>query len=97
MDGGAWWAAVYGVAQNRTRLKRLSSSSSSSYNIAQYYGEWVAGLQRLVLSALGEVGWVSHQPMSLGRVALSISRVLRLPYVARPALFYRSHDAKKEA
>ena len=25
--GGAWWAAVYGVAQNRTRLDRLSSSS----------------------------------------------------------------------
>ena len=25
---GAWWAAVYGVAQSRTRLKRLSSSSS---------------------------------------------------------------------
>ena len=29
-DGGVWWAAVYGVAQSRTRLKRLSSSSSSS-------------------------------------------------------------------
>ena len=29
-DGEAWWAAVYGVAQSRTRLKRLSSSSSSS-------------------------------------------------------------------
>ena len=27
-DGGAWWVAVYGVAQSRTRLKRLSSSSS---------------------------------------------------------------------
>ena len=27
-DGGAWWAAVYGVAQSRTRLKRLSSSRS---------------------------------------------------------------------
>ena len=25
---GAWWAAIYGVAQSRTRLKRLSSSSS---------------------------------------------------------------------
>ena len=25
--GGAWWAAVYGVAQSWTRLKRLSSSS----------------------------------------------------------------------
>ena len=29
-DGGAWWPAVYGVAQSWTRLKRLSSSSSSS-------------------------------------------------------------------
>ena len=28
-DGGAWWAAIYGVAQSRTRLKQLSSSSSS--------------------------------------------------------------------
>ena len=27
-DGGAWWAAIYGVAQSRTQLKRLSSSSS---------------------------------------------------------------------
>ena len=27
-DGEAWWAAVYGVAQSRTWLKRLSSSSS---------------------------------------------------------------------
>ena len=26
-DGEAWWAAVYGVAQSQTRLKRLSSSS----------------------------------------------------------------------
>ena len=28
-DGEAWWAAIYGVAQSRTRLKRLSSSSIS--------------------------------------------------------------------
>ena len=28
-DGGAWWAAVYGVAQSRTRLKQLSHSRSS--------------------------------------------------------------------
>ena len=28
-DGGAWWAAIYGVAQTQTQLKRLSSSSSS--------------------------------------------------------------------
>ena len=29
-DREAWWAAVYGVAQSWTHLKRLSSSSSSS-------------------------------------------------------------------
>jgi len=29
-DGGAWWAAVYGVTQSRTRLKWLNSSSSMS-------------------------------------------------------------------
>ena len=31
-DGGAWWAAIYEVAQSRTRLKRLSSSSSHTAN-----------------------------------------------------------------
>ena len=31
-DGGAWWAAIYGVTQSRKRLKRLSSSSSSNNN-----------------------------------------------------------------
>ena len=30
-DGGAWWTAVYGVAQSWTRLKRLSSSSSRTW------------------------------------------------------------------
>ena len=29
-DRGAWWAAIYEVTKSRTRLKRLSSSSSSS-------------------------------------------------------------------
>ena len=36
-DGGAWWAAVYGVAQSQTRLKRLSSSS-------KYLEAWSFGL-----------------------------------------------------
>ena len=31
-DFGAWWAAVSGVAQSRTRLKRLSSSSSRKHH-----------------------------------------------------------------
>ena len=28
MDGGAWWAAVHGVAKSQTRLRRLSVSKS---------------------------------------------------------------------
>ena len=46
-DGGAWWAAVYGVAQSRTRLKRVSSSSSSS--------------SKQVLWALGETATTGPQ------------------------------------
>ena len=44
-DRGAWWAAVYRVAQSRTRLKWLSSSSSSSSRATQtpYAGETSRG------------------------------------------------------
>ena len=38
-DGGAWWAAVYAVAQSRTQLKWLSSSSSIPFLYPQQY-EW---------------------------------------------------------
>ena len=39
-DRGAWWAAVYGVAQSRTRLKRLSSSSSSIVNYINAHAKY---------------------------------------------------------
>ena len=29
MDGGAWWAAVYGVTQSRTRLSDLAAAAAS--------------------------------------------------------------------
>ena len=35
-DGGAWWAAVSGVAQSWTRLKRLSSSSSMVFSLLRH-------------------------------------------------------------
>ena len=52
-DGGAWWAAVYGVAQSRTRLKRLSSSSSSSKQNKMHvtYVGWLVDL--LLLATQG--------------------------------------------
>jgi len=50
---GAWWAAISGVAQSRTRLKRLSGSSSS---ILSYSESW--------LGANWNISWVlSNLPM----------------------------------
>ena len=51
-DGGAWWAAVYGVAQSRIRLKRLSSSNSSSllhfiYPFTLFFGEQLSSFHLL--------------------------------------------------
>ena len=43
-DRGAWWAAVYGVAQSQTLLKRLSSSSSSSIFFTELLVESQFGL-----------------------------------------------------
>ena len=40
-DGGAWWAAVYGVAQSRTGLKQLSSSSSNTWQNQFINGFWM--------------------------------------------------------
>ena len=34
-DGGAWWAAVYGVAQSQTQLMRLSSSNGPWLDFTQ--------------------------------------------------------------
>ena len=39
-DRGAWWAAVYGVAQSQTQLKWLSSSSSLRVCVCFSYAVW---------------------------------------------------------
>jgi len=62
MDRGAWWAALCGVAQSQTRLKRLSSSSSSSlqlqtiplcgstglYLLVSFWWEWIVSSLLLI-------------------------------------------------
>ena len=42
-DGGAWWAAISGVAQSRTRLKRLSSSSNVVSSMKLKVEWWSSG------------------------------------------------------
>jgi len=57
----AWWAAVYGVAQSWTRLKRFSSSSSSRLVVFSYGREWKEETNSPVTltRALTPIMWVS--------------------------------------
>ena len=72
-DGGAWCAAVYGVAQSRTRLKRLSSSSMLILGLPRWDASVVKNLhemqemrETLVPSRSLKTPWRRKwQPMSL--------------------------------
>ena len=96
-DGGAWWAAIYGVAQSRTRLTRLSSSSSS---IQQHVRSWMSvpyphGSQGVSLvaqtvknlPAIWET-WVwslgREDPLKKGMATHSSTFAWRIPWVEEP-------------
>ena len=71
MNGGAWWAAVHGVAQSRTRLKRLSSSSSVG-NL-HYHLPWI------IVQTMSRVIFHSFDA--------SVSFSLSLCYIPSPSIF----------
>ena len=60
-DGGAWWAAVYGVAQSRTRLKRLSRSSSRATpqdSLMNIWEMWFCGLFCMKTLTRDKLSWL---------------------------------------
>ena len=65
-DRGAWWAAVCGVAQSRTRLKQLSSSSSGSL-LQKLYFTFIVTLHMLFpakIIVLGPIlSFKGHMPI----------------------------------
>ena len=83
-DGGAWWVAVYGVAQSRTRLKRLSKQMSGRI-IPTFFGEsmeisrnWATAHFLALLIGLGTVlaiadvlQWAYTEDQGLAEVDLS--------------------------
>ena len=81
-DGGAWWAAVCGVAQSRTRLKQLSCSSSSVYmsipNIKTSLVPiaFISSLTEL----LGFITPLKHTPKSLEHLRFARSRGASLSF-----------------
>ena len=50
MDRGAWWAAIYGVAQSRTRLKQRSSSSRYGKKQQEEIFSWTKRLVKQIRS-----------------------------------------------
>jgi len=79
-DGGAWWAAVSGVAQSRTRLKQLSSSSSLRKNSLKslFSGNEetrnMCGTQTSIPTISVQTSWITFKgtddPLSLKRQIL---------------------------
>ena len=62
MDGGAWWAAVYGVTQSRTQLTRLNSKLKSFCTaketinkMKRQYSEW----EKIIANEATDKGLVS--------------------------------------
>ena len=72
-DGGAWWAAIYGVAQSQTRLKWLSSSSSRCIVIVDrvWAAEYSDLISMLSLSLLSE--WTCASIHQLPRASIVLS------------------------
>ena len=54
-DGGAWWAAIYGVAQSQTLLKWLNSRDEEDYKRSRFEGKKI----NLGLKCLLNIPWRS--------------------------------------
>ena len=66
-DRGAWWAAIYGVAHSWTRLKWLSSSSSSHANVLCLNG-WAVllSIHKVILTILFPLHWETILTIPVG-------------------------------
>ena len=76
-DGRAWWAAVCGVTQSRTRLKRLSSSSKVALVINNPSAN--AGDQVICVQSLGR-----EDPLEEDMAIPSIIFAWRIPWMVEP-------------
>ena len=83
-DGGAWWAAVYGVAQSRTRLKwhGSSSSSSSSKGLTGVFRAKIKNLPAMWEARVGSLGW--EDPLEKEMATHSSIFAWRIPWTKEP-------------
>ena len=81
-DGGAWWAAVYGVAQSWTWLKWLSSSSSKHLWGAFLVAQMVKNLPAVQETQVRSLGW--EDPLEKGMATYSSILAWRIPWTEEP-------------
>ena len=67
-DGGAWWVAVYRVAQSWTRLKWLSSSSSGHFYPKQFSYDTVCFFGPFFLMSLAFFDWMWENKWTIAKV-----------------------------
>ena len=89
-DGGAWWAAVCGVAQSRTRLTRLSSSSSRALICSSCHNrtttDWVVYKQQEFPShSSGGMRFENMVPACLSEGLLWIANFWFCPHMVKRA------------
>ena len=89
-DGGAWWAAVYGVTQSRTQKRRSSSSSSSS---SSSFNQWKSLVTQMVknLPTMQEI-WVQSlsqkDPLEKEMTTHSSTLTWRIPWTEKTGGLY---------
>ena len=75
-DGGAWWAAVYGVAHGWTRLKRLSSSHVWTYRGKLYQRKeaslWIMHLDKQRVRQESGQGRVQMKSMDRNKAKVDV-------------------------
>ena len=95
MDRGAWWATVYGVAQSRTQLRRLSSSSNNQTVPSPSTGRvlWIAA--RAASEASGCLRASLCLPAEPSQQVTSVCKMPQLVSAPHPLSWKRKGKKKK--
>ena len=98
-DGGAWWAAVYGVAQSQTRLKQLSSSMNILWHCLSLGLEWkltfsipVAAAEFSKFTGILSVTLSQHHLLGFEIAHLELHHLHQLCVVMLPKAHLTSHS-----
>ena len=91
-DGGTWWASVYEVTQSQTRLKRLSSSSSSvrCSVLSDFATPWTgsSGQGILQVRILEWVAFLSPEDFSYPGIQLGSPTLQADSLLSQPSVVY---------